>query len=369
MKGIGISGKKLKVLLHVVVWIVIFIFPTYLIFRDSDRDRVFMMAIWFQLAFYAIVFYLSYFWLAPRFFFSGRKYLFFIISALMIIVFTLLLGVIATKLDPFLHGGEKGPGNHSFMVQDKGRPERRQPPFNGGPPSPIRAWPLFNFLGTSCLVTGLSLGLRFSEKLLQTEKIRKEAEKEKLHTELTLLKHQINPHFLFNTLNSIYSLALIKSDQTAEAVMKLSDMMRYVILDVGHDTVPLSLELQYVGYYVELQKMRLAENTEVLVHIEGDPEPYTIPPMILVPFIENAFKYGTSSHESAVIRIDLRIGAGLLAFKVANQVFGGREKPETFGIGIQNTRQRLNLIYPGKHKLTLTNNGKVFIADLKISLA
>jgi sensor histidine kinase YesM len=236
------------------------------------------------------------------------------------------------------------------------------------PPSPMKNWPLFNFLFTSCLVTGLSLGLRFSEKLLLNEKMRKEAEKDKLNTELAFLKHQINPHFLFNTLNSIYSLALIKSDMTAEAVMKLSDMMRYVIQDVSHDKVSLELELEYMVHYVELQKIRLSKNVDVQLHLEGDAKPYQIPPLILVPFIENAFKYGTSSHENAMIRIDLKLHAGLLNFKVANQIFAGREKQETFGIGIKNTQQRLNLIYPGRHHLELTSNEQVFIVNLEISL-
>ena len=144
-------------------------------------------------------------------------------------------------------------------VQRLNHPEFFRPHPGDKPPAPIRNVPLFNFFLTSCLVTGLSLGLRFSEKLLLNEKMRKEAEKEKLHTELAFLKHQINPHFLFNTLNSIYSLALIKSDQTANAVMILPDMMRYVIQDEEHETVPLEPELEYLIHYIELQKIRLCD--------------------------------------------------------------------------------------------------------------
>jgi two-component system, LytTR family, sensor kinase len=325
------------------------------------------MAIWFQLAFYAAIFYLSYFWLVPRYFFTGKKLAWFLSSVLMTVLFTLLLGVMTYRFDPFFFGEKQGapPG----MAQPQVRARQMTPPPGQGPPKPLKYWPFFNFLLTSGLVTGLSLGLRLSEKLVLNEKIRKEAEKEKLHTELALLKHQINPHFLFNTLNSIYSLALMKSDQTAEAVMKLSDMMRYVIQDVGHDTVPLSQELEYLGYYVELQKIRLSGNTEIRMDIGGDPAPYNIPPMILVPFIENAFKYGTSTHENSVIGITLRIDSGVMTFRVSNQVFGGREKPETFGIGIQNTRQRLNLVYPGRHRLALSNDGKTFMVNLEINLA
>jgi two-component system, LytTR family, sensor kinase len=364
-----LSGPKLKVILHLVVWSALFILPAYLLYNDSERDLAFLMEVWFQLACYAVIFYLSYSLLAPRLFFTGKKLIYFITASLLILVFTLLLGLLHYQFSPVYHPGpgeRMPPQEMSRGIEHTGL---HRPPPGDKPPAPIRNWPLFNFLLTSCMVTGLSLGLRFSEKLLLNEKRRKEAEKEKLHNELMLLKHQINPHFLFNTLNSIYSLALIKSDKTAEAVMMLSDMMHYVIGDVEHETVPLGLELEYVVHYVELQKIRLSKNVDVQMIIEGDPTPYEIPPMILVPFIENAFKFGTSSHENAVIMIGLKIAKGSLTFTVSNQLFAGREKLETFGIGIQNTRQRLMLMYPGKHTLNLTNDGKVFTASLDISLA
>jgi two-component system, LytTR family, sensor kinase len=328
-----------------------------------------MMEIWFQLACYAVIFYTSYFLLAPRLFFRGKKLVYIMASVLLIVMFTLFLGLLNFHFDPVFRPGTQVQMQRQDIAMDKRFRSFPIRPPGDMPRPPMRNWPLFNFLFTSFMVTGLSLGLRFSEKLILNEKLRKEAEKEKLHTELALLKHQINPHFLFNTLNSIYSLALIKSDQTAEAVMKLSDMMRYMIQDVAHETVPLELELDYVIHYVELQKIRLNEKVDVQLNVEGDPKPFAIPPMILVPFIENAFKYGTSSHENALISIDLKTGNGFLEFRVSNQIFAGREKTETFGIGIQNTRQRLNLMYPGKHKLVLSNDGKLFIANLDIYLA
>ncbi|MCX6304657.1 MAG: histidine kinase [Bacteroidetes bacterium] len=364
-----LTGKKLRVLLHLVVWSVLFILPAYMLYGNSARDRSFMIEVWFQLACFAVLFYTSYNLLAPRFFFTGKKVMYFITAALMIIIFTLFLGLLHDHFVPDFRRVNMERQLPSKTEWETGRQGLLRPPPNDKLPPPVRNWPLFNFLLSSFMVTGLSLGLRFSEKLQLNEKLRKEAEKEKLHTELALLKHQINPHFLFNTLNSIYSLALIQSDKTAEAVMMLSDMMRYVIQDVEHETVPLELELEYVVHYVELQKMRLAGNIDIRVNIEGDPGPYMIPPMILVPFVENAFKYGTSSHENAVISIDLKIAGGLLTFNVSNHVFAGREKAETFGIGIQNTRQRLNLMYPGRHKLVLSNTGTIFMVNLEISLA
>lgn len=362
-----LSGIKLKTLLHLVVWAGVFILPTYLLYGDSPRDNIFIYSVWIQLVFYAVLFYLSYSLLAQRYFFSGKKTAYFTIIGLMILILTLFLDVLNHQLEPIIHESREG-RNPPMELFEKRDPAKSIPPPRHQPPAPAKNMPLFNFLLTSCLVTALSLGLRFSEKLNLNEKIRKDAEKEKLHTELALLKHQINPHFLFNTLNSIYSLALIQSDKTARAVMMLSDMMHYVISDVANETVPLELELEYVVQYVELQKIRLSANVDVQMNITGDPKPYEIPPMILVPFIENAFQYGTSSHENTSIRIDINTGDRLLAFKVSNQVFPGREKAETFGIGIRNTRQRLNLMYPGSHTLDISNNDREFVVTLEITL-
>jgi sensor histidine kinase YesM len=271
-------------------------------------------------------------------------------------------------LDPVFHNHEQIPRERPPASIQGIPPGMPRPPFPQKPPPPIKGWPLFNFMLTASLISGLSLGFRFSEKLAFNEKLRKEAEKEKLNTELTFLKHQINPHFLFNTLNSIYSLALVKSDMTAEAVMKLSEMMRYVLQDVEKEKVPLALEIEYLEHYVELQKIRLSENVEVQFAIKGEPDAFEIPPIILVPFVENAFKFGTSAHENARITISIRIAENQLAFQVSNQIFNGRKQTETFGIGIQNTRKRLQLIYPGKHRLDLTKTESHFNVTLMIVL-
>ncbi len=306
-----LSGRKLKILLHIVVWAVLFIIPTYMIYGGSPLDQTFLKEVWVQIAFYAIIFYVSYLWLAPRLFFLEKKIWFFLLSAAIIMVLTLSLGKLFQHFSPVSRDQQKITSRMWELSQEDPANMLRFPPPRNHPPGPVKGWPIFNFLLTSCLITGLSLGLRLSEKLILNEKMRKEAEKERLHTEVAFLKHKINPHFLFNTLNSIYSLALIKSDLTAEAVMKLSDMMRYVIQEVDHEKVPLELGLEYVAHYVELQKFRLSSNVEVQMNITGDPKPYEIPPMILVPFIENAFKYGISTHENATITINLDIGSAI----------------------------------------------------------
>jgi two-component system LytT family sensor kinase len=364
-----ISGIKMKIILHGLVWVVLLFLQVYLIYGDTDREKAFLTEVWFQIVFYGIVFYISYLWLAPRYFFTGRKAAFFAGTAIIILAMAVILGLVNNYHEPVFR--KEMPPGFAHRPGAAGLPpppamDVRHPPKPK--PGPIKYWPVFNFLLTASLISGLSLGIRLSEKLAFNEKLRKEAEKEKLNTELALLKHQINPHFLFNTLNSIYSLALMKSDMTAEAVMKLSEMMRYVLQDVTREKVPLELEIEYVVHLVELQKMRLSDNVEVKLLLEGDPKPYEIPPIILVPFVENAFKYGTSAHEQAVISIELKISGAILRLQVSNQVFRGRENTGTFGIGIRNTRQRLALMYPGRHALQVDDSGNQFMVNLMINL-
>ncbi len=360
MKKSLLNGKKVKILLHLLIWAFLFIFPSYLLYVDSTRDANILFHNYSQTLIYALIFYVQYFLLIPFLFFQKKRILYFTASFLLIILMTFLMDVPDTY---FMPHRQLRPREFRMIPPPIEEIHGRVPP-----PKPFRGWPMYNFLFTSFLVSGFSLGLRFSDKLVKNEKKRKEAEKEKLHSELAMLKNQINPHFLFNSLNTIYSLALIKSDLTPEAVMKLSDMMRYVIQDTENEKVPLEMEIQYIRHYVGLQQLRLSDNVNLQLTINEDYEDYMIPPMILIPFVENAFKYGTSSHEKTTIIIDIRIEKKCLEFKVSNQIFQGRENNETFGIGISNTRQRLRLIYPDTHELTLTNNGKIYIVNLKIPL-
>ena len=203
---------------------------------------------------------------------------------------------------------------------------------------------------------------------MRVEEKAKQIAAERMTMELSFLRSQINPHFLFNTLNSIYSLALMKSDMTADAVMKLSDIMRYMTEDSNSDKVPLVKEVNYISHYVELQKIRLSDTTHVTLDISGEFSGYGIPPLILMPFVENAFKYGVRSHEPTGISITLKVENHVLVFNVSNLIFKERNQPDTTGLGISNTRKRLDQIYPGGYTLKIFETHRLFMVNLKIQL-
>lgn len=197
----------------------------------------------------------------------------------------------------------------------------------------------------------------------------KKTEREKQSAELAYLKAQVNPHFLFNTLNSIYALALDNSPRTANAVVKLSGLMRYVITEAEQDFVPLEKELNYILDYIELQRLRLDHTVQLNTHIDINPEGHKIAPLILVTFIENAFKYGVNPELESVIDIRLSLEENTLILSVKNnKVTLNLVENTSNGLGIKNAQTRLDLLYPNKYQLNIENQKAIFEVALKLTL-
>lgn len=211
----------------------------------------------------------------------------------------------------------------------------------------------------------ISLGLKFLAQWQQAEKRASEIENEHLRTELSFLHAQINPHFLFNSLNTIYSLALKKSDAAPVAIMKLSNLLRYVVDEATMYNVPLEQEVNYLNNYIELQKLRSTSTLNVHFKVEGDISSSTIAPMLLLPFVENAFKYGISNHEASPIDISVIRQNGHIEFGVKNKKFIQTEQHST-GIGIANVQRRLELLYHGKHELHIDDNSETYSINLTL---
>ena len=194
--------------------------------------------------------------------------------------------------------------------------------------------------------------------------------REKVQHELSALKAQINPHFLFNNLNTIYSLALKGDVRTKDVILQLSDFLRYVLYDTSSDKIELEKEIEIIKTYVGLQRERINQDiTAVILNIEGEFKGAIIAPLLLLPLAENCFKHGIGKSKG-IIQIDIQYSGHQLRFSTKNPV-ARRENvvnPEQGGIGIKNVEKRLNLLYPDKHKLTFTENEELFSVDLKIDL-
>ena len=213
--------------------------------------------------------------------------------------------------------------------------------------------------------------LRFAVDWFELEARKREIENEKLYAELNFLRAQINPHFLFNTLNNLYYLAYSKSDNTTEVISKLSNMMRYMIYESNHEKVLLNKEIEYMQNYISLEQLRLNNQVPIEFKIEGNTEDIWIAPLILITFLENAFKHGVNGKSSETwIKIGIRMDGKQCHFSVENSkqspTLDSREGKS--GIGLQNVNRRLELSYPEQYQLNVEEKPDRYSVELEISL-
>lgn len=195
-----------------------------------------------------------------------------------------------------------------------------------------------------------------------------QAEADKANAELSFLKAQINPHFLFNTLNNIYSLSNAKSENTAASILKLSNIMRYVTDEVKEEFVPLEDEVAFISDYIDLQRLRLGNKMNISFLVSGKITGKKIAPLILMTFIENVFKYGISSHSPSAIDIQLSAADDSISFICTNKLYENQRRIESTGIGIANTRKRLEHLYPGRFELNINKENGMFTVQLTLKV-
>lgn len=223
-----------------------------------------------------------------------------------------------------------------------------------------------NFLG----VMILSLVFASAIKIARDSFIRRQKEKE---AELKLLKAQLNPHFLFNTLNNLYGLSVVKSDKLPNLMLKLSDLLRYSLYDTKEAFVSIEKEIQYIENYMSLEKIRLEDKAEIVLIKEGNVGLKKIAPMLLIVFVENAFKHlGKLSNEKSNVEVQIHVKENMLEFFCINTINKipnsepDLEKGKS-GIGLQNAKKRLALMYPEKHTLTFKEKNEKYIVNLKLN--
>ena len=374
--------KKLtvQIVIHIAAWLCFLLLPFLFFPRPREVDLAYLEEYYFTTLFiinngFLIAFYyLNSYVFIPRLL-DQKKFLGYIALILALLIFFCVL--------PRIYHG-LFPNAAPFSGVQSGRPATA--PFNpgqgngvqfgqpGGRPGPPRVRPVISVanLAVFLLVFVFSTGIRVINRWLRSEQRTKEIANEKLKAELSFLKAQINPHFLFNTLNNIYALATAQSEQTAAAIMKLSSIMRYVLTEARNDLVPLEKEILFTSHYIELQKMRLTDKTIVDFSVRGEPFGHQIAPLLLLPFVENAFKYGISTRERSPINILLEIQKDSLNFKICNQKHLNTllRVSDNTGIGISNTKRRLDLFYEDRYTLDIQDKpnerNNEFIVHLKI---
>lgn len=220
-------------------------------------------------------------------------------------------------------------------------------------------------------VLALPMTVKLMEYLAKVQQNEQILAKEKLEAELIFLKNQVQPHFLFNTLNSLYSLILKKSDQSLDVILKLSDLLRYMLYETNTTQVDLRKEVDSIKSYMELEKIRYGDRIDVSLNIWGDVNCNYIAPMIILPFIENSFKHSAKGlDENAWITIELGIKANKLVLKIENSIpkISSNQDSVAGGIGLQNVKRRLSLLYPEKHELKIDSTEESYNVHLNLQL-
>lgn len=339
------KAKRLTIAIHILVWLLLLVIPyisTDQVFSSLDpaSDVKYLLLCLSLSSVLLITFYFNYYFLIPRFLFVKKGWLYFLILLLMIVVVFFLLGVIFIISD----------FNPETLVNTGTAVEKVIPVI------------LINAITLWLLSIVLSILWTFYNRL-------KQAETERLSAQIASLKSQINPHFLFNTLNNIYATAIDTSPKAADMVDKLSEMMRYTMRDTQQDFVLLEDEINYISNYIELQRLRLDRSVKLEYSSLENIPALQIAPMLLIPFVENAFKHGVNSEQKSHIKIEITMNKNELQLSVINnKVNVQRNISESSGLGIENTKHRLNLIYPSRHLQVINDTEKQFVVSLYINL-
>lgn len=333
--------RKHRISLYIDLLFCMVIMPLAIMLLPVDRWIVDNIAFFLTLIAYVYGLYFVYRWTRIPRLFIKRKYL-------QIILLLIILITITESFTYFPIPSERITGNtHQMEARFNMRKQT--------------IWFFFLF------VTGFSLAIELTFELFRQILSRQTIEAEKNKAELALYKAQINPHFLFNTLNTLYALVLCDSEYTESAFVKFSNILKYMYNQATAETIDLQSEIDYVSQYVDLQKLRLNQHTHVELSCNIGDCHLQIPPMILFTFIENAFKYGTSSDKDCTISIQITADKHKLFFQTKNQIMRKNENSAP-AIGIQNCRKRLDLLYPERYSLNIEDNGYTYLLSLTILL-
>jgi two-component system LytT family sensor kinase len=331
-------------LIHAMYWVLIagfFIYEKKYLIQKASMPY-FLACVVVRIFMLIVIAYLNLNYFLPKFLLKRRYSLYAVWVTVSVIGYLL----VQSLFDYYLYGFVVGPLRNSSLIGSL-------------------SYNFFSTLWYLALMLGLKMSIDWygQNQMLQKTKI------EKLQAEINYLRAQVNPHFLFNVLNSLYSLTIKKSDLAPGVVLKLSEMMEYMLYESDETLVPLERELKYLENYLELEKMRQGNHAEIILSISGTPEGKQIAPFMLLPIVENAFKHGVSKIvHNAWLHISIEIAENKLFFSIENGRLNFHEKEKHNGIGLSNLKQRLQLIYPERYTLEIMEDDNKFKLILTIGL-
>ena len=339
-------NKTLQYIIQAIGWGIVFCFPLFFMTKDEEQVGLHYLGYVFVPVAFMVIFYANYVFLIDRLLFRKRM-VYFLVANLALFLLLIML------LDWW---------REYYLIEILGDTPRR----GNGPP---KAMFLLRDGAIMALTAALSVAIKVTNNWYNTENERKELEKARTEAELKNLKSQLNPHFLFNTLNNIYSLIAIDADRAQYAVHDLSRLLRHVLYEDKQQLVSLDGEITFMRSYIELMSLRLPEQVDVKVDLPETETRMLIAPLLFITLIENAFKHGVSPTKHSFIHIALSVNpAEGVECRIENSNYPKQDNDRSgSGIGLVNLRKRLELLYPGKYELhTGAEDGDTYVAYLKI---
>ncbi|MDW7694468.1 histidine kinase [Flammeovirgaceae bacterium SG7u.111] len=375
----------IELVIIIFVWFLLLVVPVLFGDFQDDVNWGHILKQWKEYSLLFVAFLINHLLLLPFLFFKGKRIAYFGSAVVLIIMLfgSMYLNYEQVPKPPYLRrSGERiernmeRPPNERNIERERSPSERnmeRERPSSErgrskGPMPPMRGAipPYANLLILSILIIGFDTGLSISIKWVKSEQERVELEKESTENKLAFLKNQVSPHFFMNTLNNIHALVDINSEEAKESIIKLSRLMGYLLYESQTDLIPLQKEIQFINSYVELMKLRFTDQVSVDLLMPQAESSVSIPPLLFISFIENAFKYGISYQNPSYVRIIFKLEKERLYFEIENSVHGEREKQKNSGLGIENTQKRLELIYGSGFDLKLDDAPSSFNVKLNI---
>lgn len=350
----------------ILFWVLLFVLPLFYQWINSDTiNWGIIFSVWIDYLPLLIVFCVNRFVLMPLFLFN-KKPLIYLVSVIAVIAVTVVGSITMRKeISPqpsFPQHNRVGlqfPNSNKTGI--KPTPENRQAPAGTLPP-------YVNLILLSILLVGFDTGMKLSVKWAETQQQKAEVEKENIKNELAFLRNQVSPHFLMNTLNNIHSLVDFDTTEAKRSIAKLSTLMRYLLYESNDKPIPLNKEIKFIESYVELMKLRFCEEVKIQLNLPENPPNISIPTLLFTNILENAFKYGISYEQASFVDINLVVHQNELEFTIKNSVHEKFKIGENSGIGIENTRKRLKLLYNTNYVFTCKEHENVFISTIKIPI-
>ncbi|WP_449439921.1 sensor histidine kinase [Pedobacter steynii] len=338
-----------SIVIHLLFWLFIVLLVTVIVIYSKEPVSFYDLAVNFGYSglINISIFYINYTLLIPLLIKENKKYGLYIISIiLLMIMMSLIKTVIASLHVETILRHLSSSGTVEYL--------------------PISTYAISALFISGFFIVVSSL-LKLAIDWFGNERTQRNLESEKKEMELQFLKSQLNPHFLFNSLNNIYSLAYQKSDKTADAILKLSEIMRYMIYESNDSWVSLSKEIEYVQSFIELQKLRFKDGAAVEFTMNGEIDNQQIVPLILISFVENAFKHGVANDPKNPIKINIIANQKILHFSITNKK-NKYNKDEMGGVGLNNVERRLQLLYPDRYKLNIVNSATHYTSELMLDI-